>query len=216
MAKKGVVGWLHEPLAAIFTSRAKVAVLRVLWRAATPIAYREVVRRTGMAYGSVDLALGELTATGLVEEQEGGRERRVRFRPGHRLAGAIASLLQAESDYFPALRVELRAIAQAAVADGVLTATIVGSVARREEVIGGDLELVLIAADAAAATRAVARFDAAADSLFGRFGVRLKLISYDAITAHAMWRKRTTQAERDVRESELLAGAPLADVLHHR
>ena len=213
MAKQRLCGWMHEPLAAVFGTRAKVAALRILWRAATPIAYREVVRRSGMAYGSIDLALGDLTAVGLVEEMEGGRERRVRLRSSHRLASAVANLLQVESDFFATLRVELRTVAQWSVGDGLIAAAVVGSVARREELLGGALDLLIIATDVGAVKRSVTRFDELGESLAHRFGVRLTLVSYDLATARAMWRTRTVAAERSVKEAELLVGTPLEELL---
>jgi hypothetical protein len=166
-----------------------------------------------MAYGSIDLALGDLTALGLAEEMEGGRERRVRFRAGHRLANAVGNLLQVEADFFTSLRVELRAIAGQCQRDGLLAAAIVGAVARREELLGGEIEIVVIAADSAAITRSVERFDAAAEMLGVRFGARVKLITYDLVTARTMWRTRTAAAERGVKEAELLAGAPLLELV---
>ena len=213
MAKSPVSGWLHEPLAAVLGTRAKVAVLRVLWRAPTALPYREVVRRSGMAYGSVDLALGELTSTGLVEELPGGRERRVRLRPGHRLAASVSNLLQVDADYFPSLRVELRAVATSALADGLLAAAIVGAVTRRDERLGHDIEVVLITRDASSATRCRDRFAQAGDGIRLRFGVGIRLLGYDRETATVMWRTRTAAAIRDVRHAELLAGTPLEELL---
>jgi hypothetical protein len=213
MAKEQLTGWLHEPLTAVFGTRAKIAALRILWRAATPLPYREVVRRSGMAYGSIDLALGELSAVGIVEELEGGRERRVQFRTGHRLAVAIGSLLQVEADYFVALRVELRTIADACRVDGLLSAAMTGVVARREERLDSETEVVVIARDAGSTVQCLARFDARADALAVRFGVKLKLIGYDVRHARAMWQTRTAAAVRVVKESELLAGEPLESVL---
>ncbi len=203
---------MHEPLGAILGTRTKVAVLRILWRAASPLPYREVVRRSGMAYGSVDLALGELTATGLVEEWPGGRERRVQFRSAHRLAAAVASLLQVEADFYPALRVELRAISQG-MGDGLLTAAIVGGAARRAERLGSALDVVLISGDQGASVRNCDRFVAAAAPLESRFGVGVKVIGYDLATAQSMWRTRTAAAIATVREAELLAGEPLQSLL---
>lgn len=213
MAKEPIVGWIHEPLVAVLGTRGKVAVLRILWRASTPLAYREVVRRSGMAYRSIDLALGELATTGVVEELEGGRERRVRLRTGHRLAAAISNLLQVDADFFAALRVELRAVATASQPDGLLAAAIVGAAARREERLGSDLDVVLIARDPDAASRCRDRFTLAADGITSRFGAKLKLITYDVAMARAMWRKRTAAAVRDVQESELLAGRTLEELL---
>ncbi len=213
MAKQPIVGWVHEPLGAILSSRAKIAALRILWRASVAIPYREVVRRSGMAYGSVDLALGELTSTGLVEELEGGRERRVRLRSGHRLAAALGNLLQVESDFFATLRVEIRTATQACMAHGLLAAALIGSVARREEMLGGTIDLLLIANDARAMKQCVDRVAMLDEMLLVRFGVQLKVIPYDLATARAMWRTRTPAAERGVNEAELLVGAPLADLL---
>jgi DNA-binding transcriptional ArsR family regulator len=213
MAKEPIVGWIHEPLAAILGTRGKVAVLRILWRASSPLAYREVVRRSGMAYRSIDLALGELAATGIVEEVPGGHERRVRLRTGHRLAAAISNLLQVDADFFASLRVELRAVATASLGDGLLAAAIVGAAARREERLGSGLDVVLIARDSGAGSRCRERFVTAADGINLRFGAQLKLIVYDLATARVMWRTRTTAATRDVREAELLAGTPLVELL---
>lgn len=213
MAKERLVGWIHEPVTAVLGTRGKVAALRILWRAETAIPYREVVRRSGMAYRSIDLALGELTQAGLVEELVGGRERRVRLCAGHRLAPAIATLMQVESDFFAALRVELRAVAETSRRDGLLGAAIVGAAARREEVLGSPLEVVVFVTDANAAPRCRAAFDAAAGTIASRFGAELKVMLYDLAAARAMWRTRTPAAERSVRESELLAGSSLAALL---
>jgi predicted nucleotidyltransferase len=204
---------MHEPLGAILGTRAKVAVLRILWRATSPLPYREVVRRSGMAYGSIDLALGELGATGLIEEWPGGRERRVQFRSAHRLAAAVASLLHVEADFYPALRIELRAISQPALGDGLLSVAIFGAAARREERLGSDLELVLISGDRDASARNCRQVAAGAVPLESRFGVRVKLVGYDLATAKSMWRTRTAAAMSSVREAELLAGQPLEPLL---
>jgi DNA-binding transcriptional ArsR family regulator len=213
MAKEPVTGWMHEPLSAILGTRAKVAVLRTLWRSSPAISYREVVRRTGMAYRSIDLALSDLTACGLVEEIEGGRERRVRLRSGHRLAAALSGLFQVDGDFFAAVRVELRAVATAALGDGLLSAAIVGDVARRTETLGSAIDIVLIARDSNAIRRCRERFEEAGDSLAVRFGIRLRLMAYDLDAAQSMWRKRTANAERDVRDAEALAGTALVSLL---
>lgn len=213
MAKDEIRGWLHEPLAAILGTRAKVAVLRVLWRAAAAIPYREVVRRTGMAYGSVALALRDLTATGLVEELTGGRERRVALSAAHRFAPAVSSLLQVDGDYFAGLRIELRAIARRAEDDGLLAAAMVGAAARREEHLGEAVELVLVTRDRAAVKGVSGRFAAAGEMLRGRFGVDLLLHPYPLDTARQMWRTRTAAAVATVRSAESLVGPPLEQLL---
>lgn len=214
MAKTPIVGWIHEPVTALLGTRGKVAALRILWRASVPLPFREVVRRSGMAYRSIDLALGELIAMGMVEEDAaGGRERRVRLSSGHRLAAPLKSLLQMESDHFAALRIELRAIATPLLADGLLAASLVGGVARRTERLGADVEVVLIVRDPAAERTVRPRFAAALDGIRTRYGVTVRLIAYDLDTARTMWRTRTAAAMREVRDAEHLAGLSLSEAL---
>ena len=78
-------GRYHDPISAILGTRGKVAVMRVLASAANPLQQREVARRTGMALRTVELALDDLLASGIVERVVGGRERLVRVRSAHRL-----------------------------------------------------------------------------------------------------------------------------------
>ena len=57
MAKKAVVGCFSVPLDSLLGTRAKVGVLRVLSKSAVPLGYREVARRSGMAFRSIELAI---------------------------------------------------------------------------------------------------------------------------------------------------------------
>ena len=200
---------LHEPLSVILGTRSKLAVLRVLGRAVTPLPYREVVRRSGMAYRSIDLALADLLAVGIVEELQGGRERRVRTYSGHRLAPVIAGLLRSEADFFPSLRAELKAIAAGGEKEGLLALAIVGATARRVERLGEAVEVVLVARDQAAATRLTERFGSSADALAGRFGVTLAYRSYDLDGIRAI-----RQSDPAIlREAEQLLGVPLLELV---
>lgn len=214
MAKDQIRGWMHAPVTAVLGTRSKVAVLRVLWRSGAALPFREVVRRSGLAYGSIDLALRDLLLTGLVEEPpQDGRERRVRFRTGHRLAGAVTALFQVDGDFFPALRVQLRATAEAAKGDGMLGAAMVGAVSRRTESLSDPVDVVMVTTDAPALQRCLERFERAGDDIAARFGARIHVIGYDLATARTMWRTRTPAAAREVKDAELLAGIPLIELL---
>ena len=208
MSKTQLSACLHEPLSVILGTRSKLAVLRVLGRAVTPLPYREVVRRSGMAYRSIDLALADLLAVGIIEELEGGRERRVRTCSGHRLAPVIAGLLRSEADFFPSLRTELKAIAAGGEKEGLLALAIVGTTARREERLGEAVEVVLVARDQAAATSLTERFESSADTLAGRFGVTLACMSYDLVGLRALWQRDNAI----LREVEQLLGVPLLEL----
>lgn len=213
MAKKKPLAALHEPLSVVFGTQAKVVVLRILAATAVALPFREIARRSGMAYRSVDLALADLLSSGLVEELPGGRERRVRMRAGHRLTPVIAALLRSEADFYPSLRAELRAIGAVGEKEGLLALALVGATAERVERVGEAIELVLVGVDQSAASRWQARLEAASPGLAERFGVTCRLICYDLEGAQRLWRTRTARAEAMVRGAERLAGTPLLDLM---
>lgn len=209
MPKTTPIACLHEPLSAVLGTRSKLAVLRILGQALTPLPLREVARRSGMAYRSIDLALGDLIAVGVVEELAGGRERRVRTCSGHRLAPVIAGLLRAEADFFPSLRAELKAIAVGGEKDGLLALAIVAATALREERLGEAVEVALVGCDALAANRWIERFESAADVLANRFGVDFHFSGYDLAGVRTLWESHTAAVEALVRGAESLVGLPL-------
>jgi DNA-binding transcriptional ArsR family regulator len=213
MPKSPVTAPIHDPISAILGTRGKVAVLRVLAQAATMLSQREVARRTGMALRTVELALDDLLATGIVERILGGRERLVRVRTGHRLAPAILGLLRAGEDFWPALRGELRAAAASARDPALLAVAVVGRAARREERLGEPIDLLVLGETGAVAQQWVARFAILSQGLELRFGVTLRPIGYDLAEARAMWTTRTSVAERLVKEAELLHGRPILDLV---
>jgi DNA-binding transcriptional ArsR family regulator len=213
MPKSPVTSPLHDPISAILGTRGKVAVLRVLSQAPSVLSQREVARRTGMALRTVELALDDLLATGIVERVEGGRERLVRVRTGHRLAPAILGVLRAGDDHWPALRGELRAAAASSRDPGLLAVAVIGRAARREERLGESVDLLVIAETASGAEEWVGRYSGMSDGLEARFGARLRVIGYDLAEARQMWAVRTSTAERSVREAELLHGQPVMQLV---
>lgn len=216
MPKNPVSGWIASPLDAILSTRAKVGVLRVLARSSVPLGYREVARRTGMAYRGIELAIKDLVAVGLLDRIDGSRERLVALSRGHRLAPALEALLRAEADLRPALRAELAVLARGVQGAGLVAAAVLGAAARGEERIGDPLELLLLAETGDAADRAKRAFERRADELGLRYGVRLAVTAYDLATARRLWGTRTAAAERNVRGAEGLVGAPIAELLDSR
>lgn len=213
MAKSAISGVFSAPLDGILGTRAKLGVLRVLTGAPAPLGIREVSRRSGMAYRSIELAIKELVSLGMLERIDGSRERLLRISATHRLSGAISALLGAEADYLPALRSELRVAAEAGLRGGLLAAALIGKGNRGEEGIGDPLELLLLSADAPGAVRWQRAFEAAGTEILRRFGVRLSVVSYELAQARKLWRTRTVAAEKTLRESYLLAGESMVALL---
>ena len=213
MAKTAITGCFSTPLDGILGTRAKVGVLRVLSGVPAPLGYREIARRSGMAYRSIELAIKELATLGMLERVDGSRERLVALSGSHRLAGAVLALLRAEEDFNPALRAELRVLAEAGRKDGLLAVAIIGAGSRGRETVGEPLELLLLATEARLAMRWQLKFEQAGGELLRRFGVRLSLIGYDLDRARKLWRTRTPAAEQAIATAELLAGAPILPLL---
>ena len=213
MPKSPVTAALHDPISAILGTRGKVAVMRVLASAANPLQQREVARRTGMALRTVELALDDLLASGIVERVVGGRERLVRVRSAHRLTPSILAVLRAGADHWPALRSELRAAATTPDDPALLSVAVVGRVATRSERLGDPLDLLILATDEIAARRWVERFAALSTGIENRFGVTIRPMGYSHQEARDMWTVRTSSADRTVRQAELIHGTEALTLL---
>ena len=212
MPKNTASAVAHSPLGLILTSRAKIAVLRELWRAGAPLSRREIARRAAMAYHSVEQALADLLVARVVEEIGDAPHRLTQLSVEHRLGPSLAALFRSEADFFPALRVALRAVAGQAPA-GLIAVAITGAVAGGSEAPGEPLELVLVAIDAAAARHWSARYAGQADEIGRRFGVPVRVIAYDRQSARSLWAKRTPTAERVVHRAETLIGVTLLEAV---
>jgi predicted nucleotidyltransferase len=69
----GIVMWLNQPLNDVLSSRAKVAVLRVLCTISGPVSGREAARRAGISAGLAPKVLRELTESGILVCRNHGR-----------------------------------------------------------------------------------------------------------------------------------------------
>jgi hypothetical protein len=138
---------------------------------------------------------------GLLECIDGSRERLVRLSASHRLAPAVLALLRAEEDFRPALRAELRVLAEAGVQDGLKSVAIVGAAAQDQERIGDSLKLLLVGKDPSIGARWRRHFEQMGPELARRFGVRVEVVFQEQADA-----KKQGPL---FREAELLAGAPL-------
>lgn len=203
----------HLPVGAILGSAAKVAVLRVLTGTSVPLSQREVARRARFTTRSVQLALEDLSAAGIVRRIEGGRDRLVLLNEAHGLAAQVEALFRAESALFGELREELVTIGRRADATGLAALALFGSVARGEERLESDLDLLIIGHDQSAADRLLDAYLAASAAMQTRFGVRLNPIAYALRSARRMWRHREAPLPELARDAVMLSGPPLTELL---
>ena len=201
------------PLNAVLGTQAKIRALRCLWRSGSiPLSCTAIAERSAMVYRSIDIAIGDLMAAGVVELVGGRHERLFRLNAEHRLAAPLTALLRAEGDHFTALRAELSAICRLDAA-GLVSASIVGSAVSATDRIGEDVHLVVVVDDAEAVRRWADRFVAAGKGMLSRYGVRLMVTPYSRDAAIKLWGRRTKAAENLVAGAMTIAGIPLMQAI---
>lgn len=213
MPKPALPPWLHEPAGVLFGTRTKVAVLRVLSGAGSPLSQREVARRTRLTPRSVGVALDDLVATGVVHRHLGGREHLLTLNEGHALVPPLRALFVADATYFAALRRALAVVAREDQSSGLVTVAIFGSVARAEEALASDLDLLIIGRTSTAADHWRSRYLDAAPDLQKRFGARVNPVTYALTEARRRWARRLSPFPELVRDGVVVAGSPLREVL---
>lgn len=209
-AKRPRGGPAREPLTYLLGTRAKVDCLRVLAAAGAPVSQREVARRAGVQHRTAQLALDELVALGFLRRIEGGREFLVALDERHRLAPALRDLFQSEAVQFLELR---RGLAGMAPGRGVLAAALFGSVARGDDTADSDLDVLLIATDETACSKALEGFAPGAQELEVTFGRRVRPIAYPLAKARRLWRQRKPPIAEAVRDGLVLRGPALRELL---
>lgn len=213
-ARNQLGGPIREPLSYALSTRAKVSCLRVLSIASSGLTQREVARRAGVQHRSSQLALDDLVALGLVRRLQGGRDFNVSLNDDHRLSAVIRELFRSESEFFLALRSELAAAATDAPRPVRPSSLILfGSVARGDDQLGSDLDLLLLAWTAAGIEPALVRIGQAAGRLRDRYGCELRPIAYTVAEARRRWRRREAPFPDIVRDHIVLVGPPLREVI---
>lgn len=207
-------GPLRAPLGLLLGTGAKVATLRVIAAAGSPITQREVARRAGTQVRSAQIALEDLVTLGIVARTQGGRDHLVAFDRRHHLAAAVEALYAAEADAFRALRERLDALVRAHPARRrAISLAVFGSGARGDDTAGSDLDLFLVAADVASRDALADAVRAARDELHARFGVEPKLLAMTLAEARRGWRMRRPPLPQIVADAIPIAGPPLRDLL---
>ena len=126
--------WLRDPLDDILSSRAKVAVLRVVCCAAMPLNGREIARRAGLSSGHASRVLGELTASGVLLARDQGRVLTYELALAHGpLVARIKSLFEDEAARQEAALDELEVAVP-----GLVSIVLFGSEARGDARPGSD------------------------------------------------------------------------------
>lgn len=208
------LGPVREPISYALGTQGRVGTLRVLSLIREPITQREVARRARLQHRTVQLALDDLVALGIVSRIQGGRDFLVSLDRGHRLAPPIEELFRVEGEHFLEIRSALTRLAvDERRQNGVLSLVLFGSAARADDKIESDLDVLVIAENAAAVDTAVTRLEVGKERLRKRFGVSLHSIGYTLAQARRLWRQRRPPLDDAQRDGIPLVGPPLRQLL---
>jgi len=205
---------VRAPLDVLVGTQAKTALLRILTIRGAPTSQRELARRARIQVRSAQQALNDFVALGVVTRTVGGRDHLVALNPRHRLAPALSALFAAEAEQFLAVRQRLTAVATAGPERRrIVSLALFGSVARGDDGPTSDVDVVVIARDAAGRDGVADRLRAARDNLVETVGADVRVVAYTLSEARARWRRRVPLFVEIVRDGIPLVGPPLAEVL---
>lgn len=139
--------WLRDPLNDLLSSRAKVSILRVLSEVNAPLNGREIARRAGVWSSAASKALGELTASGVLDCRDHGRAKTYELdRTNVRLVAHLRQLFVLEAERFRQFVADMVAGVPKA-----LSLVLFGSEARGEANPRSDTDILIIVARKTAA-----------------------------------------------------------------
>jgi predicted nucleotidyltransferase len=200
---------IHRALDEVFRSWSHVAVLRALLDTAVGFTGNEVARVAGMHPRSALKALTALEALGLVHRQRGGRDHLFTLNREHFLIrDAIIPLFESERR-FPAV---VASAISALLGRTVISATIFGSVARKEETAQSDVDLCCVVKSRKQKDFVREKIDAEAAVLYKKYGVKLAPVIFTL--AEFKERRRNPLVRKILSEGRVITGKSPKVLLH--
>ena len=136
------VGHARRPLDRLFSNSSHIAILRALQDSRQGLSGRGISRQAGINHQAGAIALKNLEALGVVERHGGGKTQLVHLNFESRLVkDLVLPLLRSEKTL---LKDTLRDIAHH-FDHGAMTITLFGSVARGQDVLGSDMDVLFVA-----------------------------------------------------------------------
>lgn len=199
---------LHKVLEAIFGSPAKIRILRVLSTSPQPLSGRQVGELSGLSHRGAIQALESLVGLGAVRQRRVGTAYQYTLSPGNiTVEKIIAPSLKAEA----ALLDDLKRKIVTQFGKKTLSLTLYGSLVRRTEKRGSDIDILAIARD----ERAKADLEEKAEALAPFFRERYNsLLSLHGFTLDELRNKKAMPLLKSVKEEGVtLSGKPLRELL---
>lgn len=173
---------------------------------------RELARRAGVTLRSAQAAIADLYAMGVVKKLEGGRDHLTLLNGQHRLASALIALFSAEAELALGMRQSLVALARGD-RKPPLELYLFGSVARADETSESDVDVLLIARNAAHRVLLMDRLLAGVDMRRAQYGATASPVVYTIGEARRGWGKRADLWTDIARDVVSIFGPPLSELL---
>ena len=188
---------------ALFGTRAKIAVLRVLARVQVPLSIRQVAVQAGMSHAVVADALDSLVDLGVLMAAEAGRSR-VHWleRRSVIVREMVLPLFGAEENLGEGLVRELRS----SMPDSVFSAVLFGSRARGENRLDSDYDVLVVEPDRTTLDVTLADLERLRGELRARLGASVSVVGYTIDEVRDLVWRGDNFMDGVLREGVLLVG----------
>lgn len=200
----------HRVLDLVFSTWSHVAVLRAIQDSAQGRSGREIARLSSMNHRSCLKALTELEDLRIVERQRGGRDHLFTLNRKHMLvAEAIIPLLRQEREFVGAFEAFLKKQLKR----NAVSVFLFGSVARREETAGSDVDVCIIVQSKVGKTTSQDVVHGMAPEALSRFGARLSPVIFTLEEFIRGATKGQSPITDIIRDGRLVCGQSLREVM---
>lgn len=160
----------------LFPRFSQVLVLRVLYRAETPLSGREVERRAGLSNRATMVALASLVEVHAVTCEAAGQAHYYALNRNHYFVDkALKPAFEAEEFFWTDFRKTVRRLVKPA----PLAAVVTGPLARDEAALHSRVQLTLVFANMRNRVRAATGLDALQDAVRSRYAVSIDPVLLD-------------------------------------
>ncbi len=199
---------MHKVLESIFSSPAKIRILRVLFNSPQPLSGRQIGELSGFTHKGAIQALESLVELGAVKQRRVGKAYQYSFsKDSIFVEKIIIPCIVAEASLFDDLKKEITAN----FGKDTMSLVLYGSIVRGEEKKGSDIDIIAIVKD----ERRKREVEEKASSKVHYFNVRFNgLLSLHCFTFNEIKEKKTLPMLKSaMREGIRLSGKPLGELL---
>jgi predicted nucleotidyltransferase len=183
----------------------------VLDRLGRPLAVAGVARETALTHNAANSALVRLREAGLVQEIATGASPVFTLNSSHPFVPALQALFEAERRRHRVVHEATRAWAEAA-PPSVAAVWLFGSVARREDTFGSDIDLAIVATDRERAQAAATTLREVLAPLAVAYAIQPNVVSFDAHEVLALPTESPALWSDLLRDTIVLYGPPPAEL----